>query len=94
MTSRFAYKRVLLTDAVQRHLDATAQSRGYDGILSLASYAASPNPPFAAEGAAGLAWRDAVWLYCYQVLAAVQAGTRPIPTADALVAELPPMVWP
>lgn len=83
-----------LVAAVQSHLDTTAQQRGYDGILSLASYAASPNPPFAAEGDAGLAWRDAVWIYCYGVMAAVEAGTRPVPTADALIAELPPMIWP
>ena len=78
-----------LTDAVQRHLDTTAQSRGYDGILSLCSYASSPNPPFATEAAAGLAWRDAVWLHCFGVMAAVQAGQRTIPTEAELLAELP-----
>lgn len=83
-----------MTAVVQRYLDATAQLRGYDGILSLCSYAASVNQPFAAEGDAGIVWRDAVWLYCYQVLADVAAGTRPIPTADELIAELPAMVWP
>lgn len=83
-----------LTDAVQKYLDATAKKRGYDGILSLASYAASTHPPFAAEGRAGADWRDAVWGYCYQVLADVQAGNRTIPTASELLAELPVMVWP
>jgi len=80
--------------SVQRHLDATAKTHGYDGILSLASYAASTHPPFAAEGQAGLDWRDAVWGYCYSVLAGVQAGTRTIPTEAELIAELPVMVWP
>jgi hypothetical protein len=83
-----------ITNAVQAHLDATARTRGYDGILSLASYASSTNPPFSAEGRAGLDWRDAVWGYCYGVLADVQAGTRTIPTAEELIAELPGMVWP
>jgi|GEM_PF-1528013 len=94
VAERAAAVRKALVDAVQAHLDATAQTRGYDGILSLASYAASNNPPFAIEGRAGADWRDAVWLYCYGVLAAVQAGTRPVPSAEELVAELPALVWP
>jgi hypothetical protein len=83
-----------MTTAVQRHLDAKAQAHGYDGILSLTSYATSTNAKFSAEGIAGRNWRDAVWSYCYQVLADVQAQTRPIPTEAKLIAELPKMVWP
>lgn len=86
--------RLDLVTAVQAHLDATARERGYDGILSLASYAASTHPPFSAEGRAGLDWRDAVWGHCYQVLADVQAGNRAVPSAEELIAELPAMVWP
>lgn len=82
-----------LTSAVQRHLDATAQARGYDSILSACSYAGAPNP-FQAEGAAFLAWRGVVWATCYQVLADAQAGARPIPADDELIAELPVMVIP
>jgi imidazolonepropionase-like amidohydrolase len=83
-----------MIDAIQHHLDATARTRGYDGILSLASYAVSAHPPFAAEGRAGADWRDAVWGYGYQVLADVQAGTRTVPSVDALILELPAMPWP
>lgn len=83
-----------LAASVQRHLDSTAKTRNYDGILSLASYASSTHPTFRAEGQAGLIWRDAVWDYCYQVLADVQAQTRTIPTEAELIAELPVMVWP
>ena len=82
------------TSAVQSHLDATARTRNYDGILSACSYATSTNLPFSVEGQACVAWRDAVWLYCYQQLALVQAGTRTIPaTTAAFIAELPVISW-
>ena len=83
-----------LTAAVQAHLDATARTRNYDGILSLCSYAASTHPKFGPEGLAGVAWRDAVWASCYSIMADVQAGTRSVPTADELLTELPSMEWP
>ncbi|HEX9023249.1 MAG TPA: hypothetical protein VF799_05355 [Geobacteraceae bacterium] len=83
-----------LTQAVQSHLDITAQQRNYDGILSACSYATSTNARFQAEGQACVAWRDAVWSKCYEVLAAVQAGTAAIPTADQLIADLPTLAWP
>lgn len=81
-----------LTDAVQRHLDNVAKTRGYDGILSACSYAAHPNP-FQSEGIAALNWRAAVWVQCYQVLDAVKSGAIEIPTAEQLVAGLPPINW-
>lgn len=81
------------TNAVQRHLDATAQSRGYDGILSACTYATSGVAKFAAEGQACLAWRDAVWSACYAILDDVQAGRRSAPTIDGLLKELPAMIW-
>lgn len=83
-----------LIDAIQQHLDTTAQSRAYDGILSLCTYATSPSPKFAAEGQAGVEWRDACWTKGYEILAECQSGARPIPTPEELIAELPAMVWP
>ncbi len=76
--------------AVQDRLDQAARTRGYDGILSAATYATSKNPRFGPEGIAFRDWRDAVWTYCYQALADVQAGKRAMPTAKDLIAELPP----
>jgi hypothetical protein len=76
------------TRAVQAHLDAAAQARGYDSILSAASYAAVPGP-FQAEGTAFATWRSDCWAYCYAQLAAVQAGQRTQPFPFELVAELP-----
>ncbi|CAB4211807.1 hypothetical protein UFOVP1419_28 [uncultured Caudovirales phage] len=83
-----------LVNAVQKHLDATARTRNYDGILSLCSYATSTDPVFSAEGQAGVAWRDACWRYSYQVQVDIVAELRTVPTPAELVAELPVMVWP
>jgi len=82
-----------LVSAVQQHLDDVARTRNYDGILSLCTYATSSVEQFAAEGQAGIAWRDAVWEYCYQVLDDVQAGHRNIPTSQNLILELPTINW-
>ena len=84
----------ILVDAIQSHLDSTAQSRAYDGILSLCTYATSPSAKFAAEGQTAVVWRDACWTKGYEILAECQAGVRPVPTPEELIAELPAMVWP
>ena len=78
-----------LAVAVQGHLDATARAKGYDSALSCVSYLDSTVATYRAEATAMRDWRDAVWLRCYEVLAEVQAGTRPVPTEAELIALLP-----
>ena len=58
------YKLKQFEQAVQSHLDTTAQSKGYDSILSACSYAGYTNP-FQTEGQAFTEWRGNVWAYCY-----------------------------
>lgn len=82
------------TAGVQQHLDTFAQTRNYDGILSAATYATSQVPKFAAEGQYAVEARDATWAKCYEIMAAVEAGSRPMPTLDELLSELPKLVWP
>lgn len=82
------------TDGVQKHLDTFARTRNYDGILSAATYATSQVPKFKTEGQYAVEARDATWTKCYEILAAVEAGTRPVPTMDELLAELPVLTWP
>ena len=82
------------TAAVQKHLDDFARTRDYDSILSAATYATSTVPKFAAEGQYAVEARDATWAKCYEVLAAVEAGSSPMPTLDELLAELPVLEWP
>lgn len=82
------------TAGVQKHLDDFAWTRNYDGILSAATYATSTVPKFKAEGQYAVEARDATWAKCYEILAAVEDGTRPMPTLEELIAELPVLTWP
>jgi len=83
-----------LTSAIQSMLDETARERGYDSILSLCTYATSTAAKFAAEGQAGVSWRDEAWTMGYSILADVESGARAIPTEAELLSELPNFVWP
>lgn len=84
-----------IVDATQARLDAFARTRNYDGILSACTYASSTVPKFQAEGQYCVEARDATWAKLYEMLAEVQAGTRPVPTGFADVeSELPLLEWP
>lgn len=80
--------------AVQQRLDDFARTRNYDGILSAATYATSAVPKFATEGQYAVQARDVTWAACYQIMDDVQAGLRPMPTIEQVLAELPALVWP
>lgn len=81
------------TRAIQQYLDITARTRNYENILSACSYAAGNHPKYSVEGQDCLNWREAVWDKGYEILNDVQAGIRPLPTIEQVIAELPPMVW-
>ena len=81
-------------DALTAHLDATAQSKRYDNRITCA-LRAGYSGPFQAEGAAFAAWMDQCNALGYQMLAEIQAGTRPMfSDTAAFIAEMPAMVWP
>lgn len=82
-----------VTLRVQSILDTFARSKGYDNIVSAASYAASTVPQFAAEAARAVLMRDNMWAACYAIMEAVKAGTRPLPTVEEVIAELPALTW-
>ena len=79
----------MLTAKVQKYLDTTAQKLGYDSCLSVCSYVNTGVTKFDEEGEAFRKWRSAVWAKGYEILDAVKAGTREIPTEEELFAELP-----
>jgi hypothetical protein len=80
--------------AIQRRLDDFASTRGYDGILSACTYATSGNTRFAAEGQYCVTARDATWAKCYEILDAVLAEIRPMPSLEDILLELPVLAWP
>lgn len=79
----------MLTAKVQKYLDTTAQKLGYDSCLSVCSYVDTGVTKFDEEGAAFRKWRSAVWEKDYEIVAAVRAGARSVPTEAELFAELP-----
>lgn len=83
-----------LTGAIDQHVEATAQARGYNSAASLAGYATSTVTPYRAEAQAFIAWRDDVWLTAFAILYDVQSGARDVPGEADLIAELPVITWP
>ena len=67
--------------SAQARLDALAKLWGYDSILSAASYANSTTARFKAESLALIAWRDAVWLFAYQLLDDINSGIKSAPSS-------------
>jgi hypothetical protein len=95
VAERLAQLQRRIANDTQRHLDNFARTRNYDGMLSLCTYATSTNPKFAAEGQYGVEARDATWDKLYEMLAEVEAGTRPIPSGFSdILPELPALFWP
>lgn len=84
-----------IVQATQARLDAFARTRNYDDIKSASDYAGCSVPRFAAEGTYCRDARAETWAKLYEMLAEVEAGTRPMPAGFADVeAELPALVWP
>ena len=80
--------------AVQKRLDDFAQTRNYNGILSACTYAASTVARFKAEGQYCGNARDTTWAKCYEILDTVNSNSRPMPTLEQLMSELPVLSWP
>lgn len=77
---------------MERRYDAVAQAKHYDNRFTCALRAGYAGP-FQAEGQAFAVWMDACNAYGYQEMAKVQNGTRPMPTIEQLLSELPVAPW-
>jgi len=83
-----ASKMNLVEQAVQKHINMTAQTYGYDNINSIAKYMGYANS-YRAEAEALGAWCASCWDKCYSILDEVQGGVIPEPTIEELIAMLP-----
>lgn len=80
-------------NAVQDHLNAKVQERGYDDVYTCLSYKDDPFPKFRDEAAAVLAWRSSVWLTAQNILNKWQNGEIEQPTIQEVLDQLPELVW-
>lgn len=80
-------------NAVQAHLDATAQTRGYDNTYTCLSYTTSKDETWLRESLAFSEWRDSVWRKAHEILNAYMAGEIAQPTVEEVIAQLPPVDW-
>lgn len=75
---------------VQLWLDATAAQNGYDSLASCSSYQGSSVAQWDADAIAAHAWRDAVWLACFQWQQSASANPpATFPTSAEVIAQLP-----
>ena len=76
--------------AIQSHIDATAQSWNYDNGTALAGYVTSGVAEWQAEAQVFVAWRDQVWTVVFAALAAIEAGeAAPPESTQAFISGLP-----
>lgn len=79
---------------VEDKLNAWAQSRGYNDIDRLVSYASSKDVQRSIEGQRGVDQRDALYDAYYAYVEQVKAGTQPIPKAISdILKHIPDPVW-
>lgn len=81
-------------DAVQNHIDETAQNRGYDNGYTCASYYDDKNARYASDAKIFKDWRSDVWVYVNQLLKEWQQGQlEVIPTIQEVIEQLPKIQW-
>ncbi|MCL1855686.1 MAG: hypothetical protein FWF86_08130 [Clostridia bacterium] len=80
--------------AVNDYMNSFAKERGYDSMASAVSYAGDEDPQFALEGEYCKTMRSRIYRAAGDILDAVLAGSRPMPTRKEVFAELPALSWP
>lgn len=81
-------------DAIQQHMDKTAQEHGYDNIFTVCSYVTSGVERYRKEAVACVEWRDRVWTFSNDYLDKVKRGEADVVTVEEFIEMLPTIVWP
>lgn len=93
---------------IDTHILTVLRDKGYDGPHSIAKYqnltdaqvASLPSDErqtamrYRAECQAAALWITRTWIKANAVMAEVMTETRPVPSDEDLIAELPTVVWP
>lgn len=78
---------------IEKLLNNTASSYGYDNINTVVSYADEPSVlKFQQEGQAFRVWRSLVWEKANSILADWQAEIIPEPTVEEVITQLPILI--
>ena len=80
-----------LERTIEAHIDSVVKAKGYNNQDSIAKYLVDTNP-FYEECKSISIWIGNVWIKAHEIQSEVQAGTRPIPTINEVIAELPVLV--
>lgn len=74
-------------------LDSKAREKLYDNGFAIVSYTNSTVENFRNEARAFIAWRDACWAKCYEILAQYQSGEIERPDSVYVLNKLPSLEW-
>ena len=77
-----------MEDAIQKHINDTVTSKGYDNENSIAKYLVQENP-FYDECKAISLWIGSVWVKAFSIQQDVESGIRTMPTVEEVIVELP-----
>ncbi len=79
---------------VGEDLDVFANTRDYDSIVSLCSYATDPDPAHVAEAQRGVGLRSQAWASIRDYQMAVTTGASPVPRFESeIFAVVPALTW-
>lgn len=88
----------LIENGIDTHIDNTAAAKGY-GTNSMSPTAACVaytgyDNPYRIEAEAFAVWKASIWPIVFQIQSDYEAGSRPEPAIDDIIAEIPEIVWP